>query len=164
MIDRETTLLLGALRSQREHVVTMVDGLDDEQARRPVLPSGWSCLGLLKHLAHSDEHYWFACVVGGEPVDGSLFADGADWRVGDDSTLADLVALYREHGARADTVLAATTLDAPPAYTDPAWETWGMGFPDVRSVVLHVITETAVHAGHLDATRELIDGRQWVTL
>ena len=39
-----------------------------------------------------------------------------------------------------------------------------MDFPDVRSVVMHMITETAVHAGHLDAVRELIDGRQWLVL
>ncbi len=40
--------------------------------------------------------------------------------------------------------------------------TTGMDFPDLRSVLMHVITETAVHAGHLDAVRELIDSRQWV--
>jgi hypothetical protein len=37
-------------------------------------------------------------------------------------------------------------------------------FPDVRSVVMHMVTETAVHAGHLDAVRELIDGGQWLVL
>jgi hypothetical protein len=42
------------------------------------------------------------------------------------------------------------------------WQSWGRDFPDVRTVVLHVVTEIAVHAGHLDAVRELIDGRQWV--
>jgi hypothetical protein len=33
---------------------------------------------------------------------------------------------------------------------------------DVREIILHVITETAVHAGHLDAARELLDGRTWM--
>ncbi len=36
--------------------------------------------------------------------------------------------------------------------------------PDLQFVLLHLITETACHAGHLDAARELIDGRQWVVL
>lgn len=36
---------------------------------------------------------------------------------------------------------------------------WGLEIPDLRSVVMHVVTETAVHAGRLDAVRELIDGR-----
>ena len=35
---------------------------------------------------------------------------------------------------------------------------------NLREVVLHVITETATHAGHLDAVRELIDGRTWMVL
>ncbi len=39
-----------------------------------------------------------------------------------------------------------------------------MAYPTVRHVVLHVITETAVHAGHLDAARELLDGSQWIVL
>ena len=160
--DRETALLLATLQAQRAHVLHMVEGLDEEQVRRPVLPSGWHLLGLLKHLTLSDEYYWFTCVVGGEPVDGSLFEDGGDWKVADDACLADLIALYRSQCERTDAILASTTLDAAPAYTDPVWESWGMTFPDVRSVVMHVITETAVHAGQLDAARELIDGRQWV--
>ena len=41
-------------------------------------------------------------------------------------------------------------------------EDWGRDFPDLRTVLLHVITETAVHAGHLDAVREMIDTRQWI--
>lgn len=39
-----------------------------------------------------------------------------------------------------------------------------MSFPDLRSVLLHVITETATHAGQLDAHRELLDGRQYIVL
>ena len=35
---------------------------------------------------------------------------------------------------------------------------------NLREIILHVLTETAVHAGHLDATRELIDGRTWLVL
>ncbi|KNX38633.1 hypothetical protein VV01_18190 [Luteipulveratus halotolerans] len=162
--DRETALMLAALQSQRAHVLQMVGGLTEEQARRAVLPSGWHCLGLLKHLAVSDEYYWFTCAVGGEPVDASLFEDRGDWQVSDDQGLDDLVRFYRSSCERSDAVLAATTLDAAPAYTDPQWQSWGMAYPDVRSVVMHVITETAVHAGQLDAARELIDGRQWVVL
>ena len=39
-----------------------------------------------------------------------------------------------------------------------------MDFPDLRTILLHMIVETSVHAGHLDTTRELIDGRQWIVL
>ncbi|MGH8776679.1 MAG: DUF664 domain-containing protein [Jiangellaceae bacterium] len=48
--------------------------------------------------------------------------------------------------------------------SSPTRTDWGLDFPDLRSVVTHVVTETAVHAGHLDTVRELIDGRQWVVL
>ena len=37
-------------------------------------------------------------------------------------------------------------------------------FPDLRFIMLHVMKETACHAGHLDAVRELIDGRQWIVM
>jgi hypothetical protein len=73
MSDRgpEREVLLKHLNSQREHVLGILEGLSEAQLRRPVLPSGWHCLGLVKHLALSDEHYWFRCVVNGEPLDTS---------------------------------------------------------------------------------------------
>jgi hypothetical protein len=51
-------------------------------------------------------------------------------------------------------------LVAPPARWPDYFEDWRL--QDVREVILHVITETATHAGHLDAARELIDGRTWM--
>jgi hypothetical protein len=50
----ETELLLNFLNSQRNHVLGILEGLSEDQLRRPVLPSGWSCLGMVKHLALSD--------------------------------------------------------------------------------------------------------------
>lgn len=162
--SREMQLLQAHLDSQRRHVLGAIDGLSDEELRRPVLPSGWHCLGMLKHLALSDEHYWFRCVVAGEPLD--FFPEGpnADWQVEPDESADDIVELYRSEIRRSDEILAASSVDEPPKQPDPQWEEWGMAFPDLRSIVLHVITETAVHAGHLDAVRELVDGRQWVVL
>jgi Protein of unknown function (DUF664) len=160
----EKPLLLARLASQRRHVLGILEGLTEEQLRRPVLPSGWHCLGMLKHLALSDEHYWFRCVVGGEPLDFFPEGENADWQVGPEESAETIFALYREEIDRADAVLAATGLDDPPKQPDPGWAEWGMDFPDVRTVLVHVIVETAVHAGHLDAVRELIDERQWIVL
>jgi hypothetical protein len=53
-------------------------------------------------------------------------------------------------------------LEAPPRQRDPWWGDWEV--PDLRFILLHVIAETACHAGHLDAGRELLDGRQWLVL
>ncbi len=60
----------------------ILEGLTDEQLRRPVLPSGWHCLGMVKHLALADEHYWFRSVVGGESF--GFFPQGpnAEWQLG----------------------------------------------------------------------------------
>ena len=146
--------LLRQLDAQRRHVLAILEGLSEEQLRRPVLPSKWHCLGLVKHLALDDERYWFRSVVAGEPPDPE-----ADWQVGPEESAEDVFDLYRDEIRRADAIIAATAPDTPPLRPDAT-----LNFPDLRSIVLHVITETAVHAGHLDAVRELIDGRQWVVL
>jgi hypothetical protein len=54
--------------------------------------------------------------------------------------------------------------DDPPQRRDPRWDSWGIDFPNVRIIVVHMIVETATHAGHLDAVVELIDGRQHLVL
>jgi hypothetical protein len=161
--NREMASLLDHLDAQRRHVLGILEGLSEQELRRPVLPSGWHCLGLVNHLAISDEHYWFRCVVSGEPFD-ALPGPEATWQVSPKESAADVVERYREAIRRSNAIASATSLDAPPRQPDPDWEPWGIEFPDVRSVMMHVLTETAIHAGHLDAVRELIDGRQWVVL
>lgn len=67
--------------------------------------------------------------------------------------------LYRQEIAASDAVLARLDLNTPPARWPDYFEHWRLR--DLREIILHVITETAVHAGHLDAARELLDGRTW---
>jgi hypothetical protein len=160
-MDQETALLLRFLDSQRRHVLGILEGLSEEQLRRPVLPSGWSCLGMVKHLALADEHYWFRCIAAGESLDFFPEEPNAEWRV---EPGEDVLGLYRDEIGRANAVIAATPLDAPPCQRDPQWGEWGDQFSSLRVIMLHVIEETACHAGHLDAARELIDGRQWIVL
>lgn len=156
----ETDVLLSTLRAQRRHVLGILDGLSEDALRRPVLPSGWTCLGMLRHLALDVEQFWFQGVVAGEPpaVTGS-----EAWQVDADVPAADVLAEYRRETELADAVIAATPLDAPPRW-------WPVElFPhlpskNLRETIVHVIVETACHAGHLDAVRELIDGRTWLVL
>ncbi len=139
----------------------ILDGLDDEQLRRPVLPSGWSCLGLVQHLALDVERFWFRAVVAGESVELQT-GDGA-WRVPWDQPARSVFDSYREEITRADAIIAGTRLDAMPSW----WpENLAASMPPrtLRRTILHVITETACHAGHLDAVRELLDGRAWLIL
>ena len=159
-MDHETKLLKGFLDEQRHHVVGILEGLTEEQLTRPVLPSGWHCLGMVKHLALSDEHYWIRQVVNGEPDDFFPPGPNAEWQLAPGETAADVFALYRDEIAHSDTIIEQTPLDQPPRQPPQG----GQHVPDLRTIMLWVIRETACHAGHLDAVRELIDGRQWIVL
>jgi len=57
MPDRETTTLLSYLNAQREHTLGILEGLGEEALRRPILPSGWTSLGLVRHLALDVERF-----------------------------------------------------------------------------------------------------------
>lgn len=163
-MDPEAELLLDYLQGQRRHVLAALDSLTDEQMLTPVMPSGWHLIGLIKHLSLADEHYWFRCVMAGEPFD--FFPEGpnADWQLDPGETVADVLVRYRDECERSDEIIRATALDAPPAQPDPMWEEWGRSFPNLRVIMLHMIVEVAAHAGHADAARELIDGKQWVVV
>jgi hypothetical protein len=162
--ERERTTLLWYLSAQRTHVLGILAGLDDAALRRPVLPSGWTGLGLVQHLALDVERFWFCCVVAGEQtaIDG-LAATPDAWHVGAEEAAETVFDVYRQEIDRANAIIATTPLDAAPAWWPPdRFGDWRL--PDLRHILLHVITETACHAGHLDAARELIDGRRWLVL
>lgn len=150
-------MLLRYLDRQRDHVLGILDGLSDDDLRRPVLPSGWSCAAMVHHLALDVERFWFQAVVAGDEQ--ARETDG--WRVPEDLAPSAVLDLYRAQIAVSDRIVAERTLDTRPAWT-PGY------FPDphrdLEQTLLHVITETACHAGHLDAARELIDGRTWLVL
>jgi hypothetical protein len=67
--DREREVLLEWLEDQRGHVPGVLRGLPEESLRRPVLPSGGSCLAPVRHLAVDVERFWFRGVAAGEAVD-----------------------------------------------------------------------------------------------
>ncbi len=160
----ETTALLKYMNNQREHVLAVLDGVDDEVLRRPILPSGWSCLSMVQHLALDVEQFWFRAVVAGEEsVIGSLAGAPSAWEVGPETPAVAVFDSYRKEIERANAIIAATPLDSPPAW----WPVDLFGdyrINTVREIILHVMTETASHTGHLDAARELIDGKLWMVL
>jgi uncharacterized damage-inducible protein DinB len=160
----ERALLIHRLVGQRRHVLEQLDGLSDEQLRRPVLPSGWSCLGLVRHLTLSDERYWFEVVMAGLPLDFWPEGHNADWYVADDEPADTVLALYRAAIDRSDKIITRFELDDPPTRPEDWWSDAGLSFPDLRAVLVHVIVETATHAGQLDAVRELLDGKQYLVL
>jgi uncharacterized protein DUF664 len=164
-MDDETLALLQSLSDQRDHVLGILDGLSEEQLHRPVLPSGWNCVGLVQHLALDVEHYWFRCIMAGESLD--FFSPQTDhpkggWKVDPGESSAELLTVYRDEIARSNAIIETIPLNSGLAQRDAWWGEWSP--PDFRCVMLHVITETACHAGHLDATRELLDGHQRLVL
>lgn len=158
----EKAVLLEYLDGQREHVLGIVEGLSEEDMRQAVLPSGWNCVGLVQHLALDVERWWFWRVMAGETDESwSEVEDG--WQVSPDTPAYEVLELYRRECERATSVIAETSLDAAPAWwPQEVFGEWRLD--NFRQLMMHVITETATHAGHLDAVRELIDGRTWLVL
>lgn len=161
----EKSMLVSYLNRQRDHVVGILEGLDEVALRRPVLPSGWTCLGLVRHLTLDVERFWFRRIIAGEQTDIDELGEAPDdaWQVGPDMSAEAVFDLYRQEVSLANAIIADTPLNAAPAsWPDELFGDWRI--QDLREVILHVMTETACHTGHLDAVRELIDGRSWLVL
>ena len=67
-VTKESQALFSCLADQRNHVLGILEGLSDEDLQRPLLPSHWTCAGLVHHLAIDVERFWFRAVVAGEPL------------------------------------------------------------------------------------------------
>jgi hypothetical protein len=161
-MDGETKSLLDCLDAQRAHVTGILEGLSEEALRRPVLPSGWSSLGLVHHLAVDVERFWFRVVVAGETFNDDSDNTESAWKVPLATPSTDVFDLYRAEIEEANAIVGSASLDDEPKEWPDFFGDWRL--PDVRAIVLHVIAETACHAGHLDAVRELVDGRTWMML
>jgi hypothetical protein len=160
-VDATKEALLETLDTQRQHVLGSLEGLDAALLRQPALPTNWNCVGMVQHLALDVERFWFRQTVAGEPFDDRGDSTSA-WVVGPAVPPEEILALYRDEIDRANAIIRATPLEAPPAQWADHFGSWRL--PDLRAILLHVIVETACHAGHLDAARELIDGRTWLIL
>jgi uncharacterized damage-inducible protein DinB len=152
LIGDEKTSLQVALDRHRDVVLWKIEGLDDEQLRRPMTPSGTSLLGIVKHLAAVD-YSWFCSTFGREtePMPFDEEDPEADLRITPDETTADIVEFYGRARAAANQAIDEIDLDE----LGTAW----FGDPvSMRWVLIHMVEETARHAGHMDILRELIDG------
>lgn len=151
--DLGRATLLHWLQAQRDSVSAIVGDLDPALARTSVVPSGWTPVSLVGHLADA-EHLWVEIVLAHPWSAAGHDEDAADRTAG---PLTRALARYHAQAARSDAILAHLPLDARPAGLDQPG--LPVEFADVREVVLHLVEETARHAGHLDIARELLDGR-----
>ncbi|MFB7274387.1 DinB family protein [Streptomyces sp. NPDC056244] len=151
----ERTQLLGWLDMQRAIIHWKCEGLSEADAHRPVLPSSplMSMAGLVSHMRWA-EHLWFEVILMGRLAEGPMFeeADDADMMV-EGIPLAQLLEEYERQCAVSDELVAAHGLDDVGRHPD-----FKASAASVRWMVLHMIEETARHAGHADAIRELLDG------
>jgi uncharacterized damage-inducible protein DinB len=164
-MSEEKAALHDALRSARRHILGVADGLSEDEMTRAVLPSGWTIAELVHHLAVDVERFWFRAVMAGDQDAWASFTDDekGGWTVPAELSAADVVALYQDEAGRSDAVIEATDLGAAPAsWPDDLFGSFRMD--DLREVLVHVVQEQCTHAGHLDAARELIDGKQWMVL
>ncbi|KRE38820.1 hypothetical protein ASG73_00130 [Janibacter sp. Soil728] len=159
--ERES--LLACLQAQRSSVLAIVADLDEASWRSSIVPSGWTPLGLLEHLGGA-ERLWGQVVLGDRvsPMPWPQADDGGSEE--DDRpalvsgrAVGEVLASYRDRCAQTDAVLDELMLDDRP--TGVHRQDLPTPVADVREVVLHLIEETARHAGHLDIARELLDGR-----
>jgi len=152
--------LLDLLDAQRRHVADQVRAMPPEARRRSQVPSGWTPRGLLRHLTLDVERVWFRAVMAGQPVE--LPQGYAGWVAPDRLSDEQLLEQYAEECRLATAVVDGLRLDAAPIW----WFEDGGEPPcsSLEEVLLHVIVETATHAGHLDVCRELVDGGQRLVL
>jgi uncharacterized damage-inducible protein DinB len=138
----------------RETVLRKIESLHETELRTTRLPSGWTPIELLSHLAHM-ERRWFVWGFLGEDVE-DPWGEAVDdrWHVPEDVALDRLATMLREVGERTTAVLAEHSLEeqAPPGprfEDEPATLAW---------ICFHVLQEYARHAGHLDVVVELAGG------
>jgi hypothetical protein len=142
------------LQFYREKAIEKVSSLPVPEQRSSRLPSGWTPLELLHHLAYM-ERRWFVWGFLGEDVEDPWGDDLDDrWHVPDAVDVTTIAAMLRDVGVRVDEILADNPLDrlAPPGPRfegDPAPLSW---------ICFHVLQEYARHVGHLDIAVELAGG------
>ncbi|MGH3680886.1 MAG: DinB family protein [Natronosporangium sp.] len=154
----ERTQLLGWLDLQRGIVHWKCEGLSEPDAHRSVIPSSplMTVAGVVSHLRWV-ENTWFEVAFLGRPADGPQFQDepeAADMIV-DGIPLGQLLAEYERQCAVSNEIIAAHPLDQVGRHPD-----FKVSAASLRWILLHLIEETARHAGHLDTIRELLDGRK----
>ena len=154
--------LIEALTAHRGFLRHTVQGITDEQARQRLTVSELTLGGLIKHVAQTEKG-WAEFVVDGPQtmaMTEDSYAEHADGFVlREDETLAGVLAEYEKIAARTDELVRTCDLDATQPLPEAPW------FPpnatrSARRVFVHIVGETAQHAGHADILRETLDGQK----
>src|ERR1700712_5336818 len=150
LLEDERIQLDAVVEGYRSALEESLDGLSEEQARRHLVPSGTTLLGLLKHVTWM-QRVWFEECVGGTSRRelGLVQSPDESFRLTADDTVASVTAPYREACATARTAVADLPLDAVVSGHRGGPRT-------LRWVYLQVLRELAQHCGHAAILREQV--------
>jgi len=158
----ERTDLHSTLAAHRGFLVGTVRDLTDDQARLSPTVSQLCLGGIIKHVTLMEEG-WVRFIEEGPSAIGSsdaaaYEAHAAGFRMLDGETLPSLLARYEAVARHTDELLfALPSLDASQPLPEAPWFEAGASWT-ARRVFIHVVAETAQHAGHADIIRETLDG------
>ena len=162
MSEHERNDLRGALAKHRELFRFTVQGLTDEQAARTPTDSALCLGGLIKHVAFVESGWVDFIVEGTEAMEfrpEKLDVHTNSFRMLEGETLTGILADYEKVTNRTDEVLATVDLDLSHPLPSAPWFEPGASW-SARRVFIHIVAETAQHAGHADILRETIDGQK----
>ena len=161
MAERED--ILETLAAHRRFLLFTVRGLSDDLARLTPTVSALSLGGLIKHVTLTEQQWVEFILTGPDALamsEEQMAAHADSFVLRDDETLEEVVGRYEEVARRTDDLVQSVKdLDEVHPLPEAPWFPKGAQ-RSVRRVFLHIIAETAQHAGHADIVRESIDGQK----
>jgi hypothetical protein len=151
-------LLLAYLDFYRDTAIRKIDGLTETEVRSSRLPSGWTPLEAVQHLAYM-ERRWVQWGFAGEQLPdpwGDNSPGTERWSVDASTSTADVVEHLRRVGTRTRAIVGIAELTTVARIGGRF--TGDREPPPLGWILLHVLQEYARHVGHLDVARELADG------
>jgi uncharacterized damage-inducible protein DinB len=150
------------LQQTRDALLWKLEGLSERDVRLPRTPTGTNLLGIVKHALNVEVGYFGDTFGRPWPTPDEIVTEStiqvdpnADWYAREDETAEGIVDLYRRVWAFADETITSLPLDTVGRVP---WWTHGRQEVTLQTVIVHVITDLARHAGHADILREQIDG------
>ena len=148
----ELTMLRAWLRYLRASALRKIEGLSPEQLRWRPAPGANSAGAIIQHLGYG-ERWWFRIVFAGEDLPVDFKKNERTFVLDPEATASSVANFYRRECELADQAIEGASLDD--------WSRTTLGrHSTLRWILTHEVEETARHAGHLDVTRELIDGER----